>query len=113
MFPLRVLLCIMFVTVMYYTVLVVAKEGLDLLPVFFDNVSRVNWSGQFNLDFMCMLILSGVWVAWRNRFSAGGLVLGFLAMVLGTPFLCVYLMVEMLRGANNGQALLLGVRQYR
>ena len=33
----------------------------------------MKWFGQFNLDFMGFLILSAIWVAWRNQFSAAGL----------------------------------------
>jgi len=29
----------------------------------------MQWPGQFNLDFMCMLLLAGLWVSWRHRFS--------------------------------------------
>ncbi|MEM7546536.1 MAG: hypothetical protein AAF367_13445 [Pseudomonadota bacterium] len=42
-----------------------------------------NWRGQFNLDFLVYLILSGLWVAWRGGFSGQSIALGFMASVLG------------------------------
>ena len=50
----------------------------------------MNWFGQFNLDFMGFLILSAIWVAWRNQFSAAGLGLSVLALFGGMTFLPVY-----------------------
>ena len=50
-----------------YTGVVVAKHGVDLLPRFFGDIRAGDWPGQFNLDFLCFLILSALWTAWRNR----------------------------------------------
>ena len=53
-----------------YTAPVVADYGLlTLLPSFFGEMSKMNWQGQFNLDFFMFLLMSGFWIAWRNRFS--------------------------------------------
>gem|GEM_PF-4932734 len=46
-----------------------AKQGMILLPVLFGGRAATGWPGQFNLDFLCMLVLFGLWVAWRHRFS--------------------------------------------
>jgi len=64
----RVLLAIIFVTISVYTVPVVLNHGLDLLPIFFGDMVKMGWPGQFNLDFFGILILSAFWPAWRNHF---------------------------------------------
>ena len=46
-------------------------------------MATMGWPGQFNLDFMCMLTLSGLWVAWRHHFSGAGIALGLLAFFGG------------------------------
>ena len=69
------------------------------------------WPGQFNLDFMCMLALSGLWVAWRHRFGTVGIALGLVAFFGGALFLSAYLLVESVRTGRSVEALLLGQRR--
>jgi len=111
MLPLRLLLSLMLLVVVAYTGVVIARHGADFLPVFVGDMAAMGWAGQFNLDFLCMLLLSALWVAWRHRFSAGGLALAVLAGVGGTPFLCIYLLVESVRQRGDVRALLLGPRR--
>jgi hypothetical protein len=68
----------------------------------------MQWPGQFNLDFMCMLLLAGLWVSWRHRFSVGGLLLGLVAVFGGALFLSAYLLVESFRAKGDMRRLLLG-----
>lgn len=104
----RILLSAIAVVIFSYTALVVANHGLGLFQIFFADMARMTWPGQFNLDFMCMLILSGCWVAWRHQFSPAGLALGLVAFVGGASFLSVYLLIVGWR-ANGGMAeILLG-----
>lgn len=91
-----------------YTSIVIANHGMGLYPMFFGDIADMTWRGQFNVDFLCFLMLSGVWVAWRHAFSLNGLLLGFAAFNLGAPFLAGYLLIEGYRTKNNSAALLLG-----
>jgi hypothetical protein len=79
----RALLAIMILALLGYTGVVFVEHGPDLFSVFFGDVAAVSWSGQFNLDFSCFLLLSGLWLAWRHRFSPSGLLLGLLAPICG------------------------------
>lgn len=106
----RLFLCALLVVIVAYTGIVIARHGLGFLPLFFGDIARMGWAGQFNLDFLGLLMLSALWVAWRHRFSAGGLALGALALVAGTPFLCIYLLVHSVRHGGDVRALLLGTR---
>jgi hypothetical protein len=107
----RLLLALIFTAITLYTGVVIANHGLNLLPVFFGDMATLAWPGQFNLDFMCMLALSGLWVAWRHRFSGPGIALGLVAFFGGALFLSVYLLVESFRASGNVEALLLGQRR--
>jgi hypothetical protein len=49
-----------FAALVLYTGVVVANHGLDLLPVFFGDMTKLAWPGQCNRDFTCMLALSGL-----------------------------------------------------
>jgi hypothetical protein len=112
MLPLRLLLSLILVVVVAYTGVVIARHGIDFLPVFFGDMAKMGWAGQFNLDFLSMLLLSALWVAWRHRFGAAGFALALLAFFGGAPFLCVYLLVESTRSGGDARALLLGARQH-
>jgi hypothetical protein len=104
----RLLLVAIVAVVGIYTSITIAQQGLGLYTVFFGDMMEMTWRGQFNLDFLCFLLLSGVWVAWRHAFSAAGLVLGFAAFNLGAPFLAGYLLVQSYRTNGNVSAMLLG-----
>lgn len=107
----RLFLVLVFSVVTLYTGVVIVRHGIDLLPVFFGDMAAMAWPGQFNLDFLCMLMLSSYWVAWRHRFTPAGWVLGLLALFLGSFFLSLYLLVESRRCGNDVIALLTGQRR--
>ena len=88
----RALLAAQLAVVVIYTLFVGAEHGWNLFPAFFGDISAVNWAGQFNLDFMCFLMLSALWVAWRNDFRPEGLGLGVVAFFGGIVFLSIYLL---------------------
>jgi hypothetical protein len=104
----RVLLITIISIVGLYTAITITHHGMGLYSVFFGDIMDMTWRGQFNLDFLGFLILSGFWVAWRHEFSATGLILGFAAFNLGAPFLAAYLLVQSYRTNGNASAMLLG-----
>ena len=104
----RVLLITMFTAVALYTGVTIANHGPNLLPVFFGDIGKFAWPGQFDLDFICMLATAALWVAWRNQFSPGGLGLAAVAVFGGTPFLSAYLLVISLRAQGGMSEVLLG-----
>ena len=104
----RTMLIAMFAVLAGYTGLVVANHGLDLIPVFFGDIAKMAWPGQFNLDFLFMLTLSATWVAWRHRFTPGGLALGLVALVGGASFLSIYLLIVSFQVKGDARALLMG-----
>jgi hypothetical protein len=101
-------LVIIFAVIAAYTGVVVAHHGFGLFPVFFGALAELGWPGQFNLDFLCMLTLSGLWVAHRHRFSAAGILLGLCATFGGALFLSAYLLVITGRVKGDVVALLTG-----
>lgn len=53
-----------------------STQGWNFMPVFVEDIFAMTWRGQFNVDFTCLLLLSGLWLAWRHRRSSVGIVLG-------------------------------------
>lgn len=106
----RALLVIILLAVGIYTVPVVLDQGLTLFAVFFGDIAKMEWPGQFNLDFLGFLTLSAVWTAWRNKFTAPGMALGVMAFFLGAPFLCSYLLYLSFTTDGDVKSMLLGER---
>lgn len=110
---LRLFLALCFVVILGYTSVTVAHHGVNLLPVFFGDMAKMAWPGQFNLDFMTFLLLAGIWVAWRHHFSPAGLTLGVIAVFGGMLFLSAYLLVHSAKTGGDVKALLLGEQRAR
>ena len=104
----RVLLLVILLVLAGYTAEVISNHGWGLLAVFFGDIGRMEWPGQFNLDFLFMLTLSATWVAWRHGFSPVGLVLAALAFFGGAMFLAVYLLIVSWQAGGDVRRLLLG-----
>ena len=104
----RMWLGVIFATLLVYTGVVIANHGWDLFSIFFGDMAKMEWPGQFNLDFTFMLTLSGLWVAWRNAFSTLGIALGLFALFGGALFLSVYLLFLTVQTNGDMRALLLG-----
>lgn len=107
----RGLLVILWIVLAAYTAVVVSQHGIGLLPIFFGDIAAVAWPGQFNLDFLCFLILSAMWTAWRNAFSAGALLLAVLAFFGGAGFLLPYLLFLTFREKSDLVRVLIGGRR--
>ncbi len=107
----RILLAAIFATIVAYTLAVGAAHGWDLIPVFFAAIGAMTWQGQFNVDFSCFLILSGLWVAWRNDFSPLGLAMAPVASFGGALFLGAYLLIVSFQVRGDAAAMLLGTRR--
>jgi hypothetical protein len=110
---LRVLLIALCAILVGHTGVVDSNHGMGLFNVFFRDMAAMGWPGQFNLDFMFMLALSALWVAWRHEFSIAGLVLGLLAFLGGSLFLTTYLCVLSWLTIGDMEQVLLGKRRVR
>ncbi len=106
----RVLLIAMLAILVGYTGVVIANHGMGLINIFFGDMAAMGWAGQFNLDFMFMLTLSALWVAWRHQFSIAGLLLGLLAFFGGSLFLSTYLLVLSWLTRGDLRQMLVGTR---
>jgi hypothetical protein len=104
----RILLGLMFAALVAYTLVVGLNHGWNLLPIFFGDMANMTWPGQFNLDFMGFLILSGLWLAWRHHFTPAGIALGVLGVFGGMGVLLPYLLVVHVRNKGDMRAVMMG-----
>lgn len=106
--PLVLLLLAQTLGLLLYTVVAATNEGVNLVPYFLSNIQALGWSGQFNLDFSCYLLLSGLWVLWRHRFSTMGWLLAPVVTVLGIVAFAPYLIYLLWRSQGDMSEVLLG-----
>jgi len=104
----RVYLAIVILYLGAYTMIVGLNHGWNLLPIFFGDIAAMTWPGQFNSDFMTFLLLSGLWLAWRHQFSAGGISLGVLGVFGGMMVLAPYLLCASFQANGDLKVLLVG-----
>lgn len=107
----RVLLLVLTAALAAYTAIVIAHHGINLFPQFFGDIAAMGWAGQFNADFMSLLTLSGLWMAWRNDFTPAGLALGVLGFFGGGPVLMIYLLILSYAAQGDMKIVLLGPRR--
>jgi hypothetical protein len=104
----RIYLVVVVLCLGTYTMMVGMNHGWNLLPVFFLDIVAMTWPGQFNADFTSFLLLSGLWVAWRNQFSGSGIALAVVAVFGGMMFLAPYLLFSSIQAKGNFNVMLLG-----
>ncbi|WP_299498550.1 hypothetical protein [uncultured Roseobacter sp.] len=105
----RYALVAMTVLIVVFTVAAIANGGINLITPFLTPILALSWQGQFNIDFACYLVLSGIWMAWRGGFSGASIALGVLAPPLGILFFAPYLIYLVSKSNGDPRQLLLGV----
>lgn len=108
MLLLRIFLVLAWLLLVGYTALVGLEYGFNLLPIFFGDMAAITWPGQFNLDFMLLLTLSGLWAAWRGGFTVKSMAWGLVLTVGGALVLLPYLLWLSYQTQGNISRLLLG-----
>lgn len=107
---LQVLLVVAWLAVAYVSVVAYNNEGLAAsLDVFPDDLAAGNWwRTQFNLDLLVHLTLVGLWAAWRERFSARGIVAGLCCFLGGSLFSFAYIFALTLMTRGDAKQLVMG-----
>lgn len=90
-YALKSLLIIQTVGLLIYTGIAISNDGLNFLERAQEFAFSLKWMGQFALDFQCYLILSALWIIWRNKFTVKSVIFAVIAMVLGIIVFAPYL----------------------
>ena len=107
---LKSLLIVQTVALIVYSLIAANKEGWSLFNIFTENVASLNWNGQFNLDFSSYLLLSGLWIMWRNKFTISSMIIGVIAMIAGIVVFAPYLLYLLIIEKGDLKKLLVGER---
>lgn len=104
----RVILTLVWIAVVAITLQASLTHGVgSAIDVFSADLQAGDWRSQFTSDLLAQLLLIGVWIAWRKKFSLLGIVLG-LSCVMGGLFTVIYVLALSVYHRGNVQAVLLG-----
>lgn len=98
------------VALVVYTAFAVKHEGWNLFSIFTDNLKALSWNGQFNLDFSCYLLLSGIWILWRHKFSPSSFLIAVVAAVVGFIAFAPYVLYLLAQEKGDMKKVLVGER---
>jgi hypothetical protein len=104
----KLLLLAQTLAILIYTYLAVRNEGWGLLDQVTKNLLEMGWNGQFNLDFASYLLLSAVWILWRNAYSASSFILALMAATIGILFFAPYLLFLLSKEGGDLKRVLTG-----
>jgi hypothetical protein len=107
---LKGLLIIQTLGLLIYTIIAIQNDGGNFLARAIEFATSLTWMGQFALDFQCYLILSALWVAWRNKFSINSIVISVVAMILGIIVFAPYLLYLLSKEKGDLKRVLIGNR---
>ncbi len=91
------------------TVIAIMGHGWLWPVVAFHDLVALNWRTQFDFDFLMYLILSSVWISWREGATSKAYLFAFLNVFLGGMFAFPYLLVAIHRTQGDAKKILLGV----
>ncbi len=107
----QILLGLFLIGILVFTASAVSKQGWDFVSLYINETLALTWQSQFNFDFSCYLILSALWILWRNQFSPSSFAVAGIAAILGILFFAPYLFIESLKAKGDVKKLLLGERE--
>ena len=110
-YALQALLIVQTIGLLIYTVITIQNDGFNFLERYQEFAFSMKWMGQFALDFQCYLILSAVWIAWRNRFTTKSIIFAIIAMILGIIVFAPYLLYLIHKENGDISKVLIGYRK--
>lgn len=106
----KTLLIVQAVGLLVYTFFAFQAEGANLFGIFLNNIKSLTWNGQFNLDFSCYLLLSALWIMWRNKFTASSFIIAIVGMIIGIMIFAPYLFWLLMKEKGDLKRVLVGER---
>lgn len=107
---LRLLLVLMVASVVVYTYFTMQVDGWNFFQATWEHLVSMQWKGQFTLDFLYFLLLTGLWIMWRNKYSSTAVFFGLMAMMWGLLFIGPYLIHLITNAKGDLRTVLLGAR---
>ena len=107
---LKALLITQTIALLAYTIIAMKNDGFNFVSRAQEFALSMKWMGQFALDFQCYLMLSALWIAWRNKFTGQSILIALIAMTLGIIVFAPYLLYLIFKEKGNLKNVLVGYR---
>ena len=107
---LKIILVTQTVGLLIYTLITIQNDGLNFLQKAIEFATSLQWIGQFSVDFSCYLLLSGLWIMWRNEFSTSSIAIAVVCMILGIIVFAPYLLYLLSKEKGDLKKVLVGNR---
>ena len=107
---LQLVLIFQTVAVLYYTIIAIQNDGINVPLRAQEFLASMKWLGQFTLDFSAYLLLSAFWIMWRNKFSLAAIGIGLAASILGIILFAPYVLYLMYKENYDIKKVLIGER---
>jgi surface polysaccharide O-acyltransferase-like enzyme len=104
------LLIIQTVGLLIYTFIAIQNDGGNFLAKALEYATSMTWMGQFALDFACYLLLSSLWILWRNKFTPSSILMAIAANILGIIVFAPYLVYLIYNEKGDLKSVLVGDR---
>lgn len=88
-----------------------SQDGGIAGNLFVADIKALSWRAQFNVGFLVHLILFSIWVAWRHRFNALGIVLSIFCVLGGGLISIAYIFMLTITCKGSMRQILLGKQQ--
>lgn len=106
---LRIFLIASIVGIYALTVIAIVGHGWFWPIIALQDLIALNWRSQFDFDFVIYLLLSSIWIVWREGATPKAYSYGFLNVFLGGMFGFPYLLLQSYRASGDVRKILLGV----
>lgn len=110
LYALQALLLIQTIGLLIYTIIAMKNDGFNFFARAQEFALSMTWMGQFALDFQCYLILSALWIIWRNKFSGNSILMAVVAMILGIIVFAPYVLYLTFAEGGDVKKVLVGDR---
>lgn len=107
---LKGILLIQTIGLVVYTFITIQNEGFVVFERAMEFVQSMKWIGQFTLDFSSYLLLSALWIAWRNKFETKFVILAIVAGIIGIMVFSPYLLILLIQENGDLNRVLIGDR---
>lgn len=104
----KILLVTQTIGLVIYTTIVMKNSDENLFQIFLSNIRQIEWNGQFSLDFSCYLLLSWIWITWRNKFSLQSILIATAAAIVGIMVFAPYLLYLLYKEKGDLKKVLIG-----
>lgn len=107
----RVALLLIWVALLYVTIIAIDKEGVAVAAdVFSADLEAGSWRAQFNVDLLSHMAVLGMWIAWRYRWAVWGVATGLCCVFGGALFSAAYVLALSLYHRGDMEKVLMGRR---